>query len=709
MDEAFRDAWFWFDWHLSDGGTAADRFIAEGPPLGAGERRFLDVARASCMRLYEVEDTRPGLSVTLRDVLDGTRVTVRERMGSRTMSRADLLAARVFPVGASGEPEIEMGVLSIPKLIRRSLVARLASMRDAYRKEHPDATETTFWKSAAPVFHRAWVSCILDPPVPSLANTDGEPMLLTRVHFTVRESFDVARALDAVPGLDHDAAGARWCWFGNNTAGKRVTLGTLTLDGCDLVLETNSAERAGRGRTMLEGVCGDALAHRATSHEDPTRGIQDALRAGGADRPAREEVSGVPAEVLEDLALAHYGRHYRAWIDEPVPAVDGKTPREAAADPRLRAKVEELLRGLEGMYQTALRRNEPAYDPSWMWAELGLVDAATPAQRPPLHHERMAQMVDGFGDCARSVAARLRGPTGEVAGTFTREQLAVDLDVRRFLRDAGSDDALAKHLACAINFEVWRRKTFWVDESLAYLLARTDLDVLGRDLRLPFDCFALVFTDRHVLSLAERLLARDPTCPFAGSYLRVLTVYVTEDMLAPGRVLRVTFALDALGADLPHLVEHALTLHDDAPIALPTSGDTAVVAADGEDYTPPQRPLPGLLQVVLNAVMYATSAGVERTGPSHPRGPVANTNDAPSGSSDETWYLPGTIPISRLRQMQDLERAPGGRGLLRRFMVRGHWRRPSAGWTDQRMRWIEPYWKGPDLAAVIERAYKLKP
>ena len=50
---------------------------------------------------------------------------------------------------------------------------------------------------------------------------------------------------------------------------------------------------------------------------------------------------------------------------------------------------------------------------------------------------------------------------------------------------------------------------------------------------------------------------------------------------------------------------------------------------------------------------------------------------------------------------------PSGRKLLHRFMVRGHWRRPAATWKEQRPRWIKPYWKGPDLAAVIERTYKL--
>jgi hypothetical protein len=38
----------------------------------------------------------------------------------------------------------------------------------------------------------------------------------------------------------------------------------------------------------------------------------------------------------------------------------------------------------------------------------------------------------------------------------------------------------------------------------------------------------------------------------------------------------------------------------------------------------------------------------------------------------------------------------------------GHWRRAARIWADQRLRWIEPYWKGPDMAAIIERAYRLE-
>ena len=44
----------------------------------------------------------------------------------------------------------------------------------------------------------------------------------------------------------------------------------------------------------------------------------------------------------------------------------------------------------------------------------------------------------------------------------------------------------------------------------------------------------------------------------------------------------------------------------------------------------------------------------------------------------------------------------------KRFWVRGHWRRPNASWEDQRLRWIKPYLKGPEMTAIVERAYAMK-
>lgn len=258
-----------------------------------------------------------------------------------------------------------------------------------------------------------------------------------------------------------------------------------------------------------------------------------------------------------------------------------------------------------------------------------------------------------------------------------------------------------------INFDLHRRKAFWVDESLAFMLARTDIDAECRDLRVPFPSFALIYTDRRVLSLAERLLSRRPDEPYSGHILKVATVYVLERETAGERRLELTFALDALGADAPALMHYELPLPSRQRVAkqLDVLCPSTLVEPTLEDTNP----LRGLLTVALNSILYATSPGTEPElrSPGEPRARRDGSSSKITFTSDDVWFLPGKIEISTLRGYQALERLPDGRAILHRSMVRGHWRRPAKNWTDQSLRWIAPYWKGPDLAAVIERAYKL--
>jgi hypothetical protein len=261
-----------------------------------------------------------------------------------------------------------------------------------------------------------------------------------------------------------------------------------------------------------------------------------------------------------------------------------------------------------------------------------------------------------------------------------------------------------------LNFDLHRREAFWVDAALSYMLEHTELDVAGGELRVPFPSFALAFTDRHALSLGERLLARTVDDPLRGQILRVVTAYVTEVRRGEERALEIVIALDALGADLPSLVRYELPAGSESSVRAFLDS----VAAAPPVTDPPVadvNPVRGLLRLVINSILYATSAGVTpevRAAPARtPRKPTSLL--APPRSSDAVYFLPGTIDIRNVRRLQELERAPEGQSMLSRFMVRGHWRRPQKGWTDQSLRWIEPYWKGPDMATVIERAYTLKP
>ena len=301
----------------------------------------------------------------------------------------------------------------------------------------------------------------------------------------------------------------------------------------------------------------------------------------------------------------------------------------------------------------------------------GLADAQ-PERPPPLAHERFAAIYAGLTEATGPAAAGR----------------ADDLAVRRL---AERHPAAAELVPWLTAFEAHLRKIFWVDRALAWQLWQTELAVSGAELRLPFESFALVFTDRLALSLAERLVAvNHPKSPAAGHFAHVVTVYVSGG--SGGVHLRI--AVDPLGGDPPQVVEHTIRL--DAPIR----------GVPGDQIP---APLPGLVHLVVSAILYATSPGATPSPRKAPPTPRKAGSPQQAYTSDQVWHLPGVIEIRQLRGLLELERAPGGRALLHRHMVRGHWRRANPGWKDQALRWVEPHWKGPELGPIVERAYRLAP
>ena len=712
MSEQLGDDWFGFDRPLADGGRVVDRFLeASGARLTRGQQQHLAVMKASTMRLYEIEDVRPGESLSLRDVVEDTRVTVQERSGSRGLHRFDWIATRVVTAGASGKPELE-GLLQFTGELQGPFREHLVKQKARFLEERPGSTIDDFYRTMPPVFHEAWARAILDPRLPQLATTDDEPLVFTTVRFTVLDAGALAAALDGAAGLERQGERPSWHWAGPNSKGTPTTFGFLALRGETLELQTNSVERGQKGRALVEAAAGPVVRHLATSHEDAQQAMKRERQRQREEGPeTTAEATGIPAELQEALVLDHLAEHYRAWLDIPVPALEDATPREAAKSTALRPRLIELSHELDGMYQRALAASEPAFDPSWLWQELGILEA--PPHPPPLAFERVDQLVPGSGEVCRAVAEALRKQPSFAERAVTDDELRLNLELQRFLRELPAQEGrppLGPYLHRMVDFALQRKKSFWVDEALAFMLSETDIDLRASELRVPFPSFALVFTDRHVLSMAERLLAKRPECPVKGHYLKVATVFVTEHEHGDEhRSLDVCFALDAQGADLPVLVEHVVPLDGEALVQAHLDSVAPLAMEDAQAHT---NPLRGLLQVVINAVLFATSAGVDvetRRAP-EARALAKRNHGGPQVmlSSEDVFFLPGAIEISQVRRLSDLQRHSKGRSVLRRFMVRGHWRRARADAAEQRMHWVRPHWKGPDMATVIERTYKLK-
>jgi hypothetical protein len=339
-------------------------------------------------------------------------------MGGSASSRPPSRLARTTSSGGGSRTTLTISRQASPRSPGQPKTLR--EHRARYLDDHRGADVDAFYKTMPPFFHEVWAGSFLEAFVPDLRTTDGEEMIATTVRFDIVNGDALVQALDDHAELERGPAEdvEVWQWSGPNREGKPTVFGNIVRQGDRLVLETQSVERAARGRAWLEALDGELLQHRITSHENLRRALQDRIRENYLSGKADAEDDGdaprgaLPPELNEPLVLGHYATYYRAWIDEPVPALDGTTPRQAAADPERRARVVELVEGLLASYQHALRHHQPAYDPSWMWAELGLIYHDAIRHPPPMVHERVAQSIEGAAELARSVAARIRSGPG---------------------------------------------------------------------------------------------------------------------------------------------------------------------------------------------------------------------------------------------------------------------------------------------------------
>jgi hypothetical protein len=381
-----------------------------------------------------------------------------------------------------------------------------------------------------------------------------------------------------------------------------------------------------------------------------------------------------------------------------------------------------MLKELEVMYEKALSSGEGAFDPTWMWDELGLGDERDAPglrkQAPILGHEALYRHFPELAPVARGIAARIRNTAGRnaLSATVSEDDVARDLAYQRFARDCPSSE-FARHTATAFsNFELHLRKVFWVGESLSWMLGATKLDVTEDAVRLPFRSLALVFTDRYALGLAERMDSRLPREHRTGRMLHVLTVYLTQTSSDEGsgepRLLDLTIVGDVLDGTRPAVVPCCLELRDgarlDEALGKVSPGVSSLDDDDGVRPLYESAPLRDLLGLVVNALLYATSkdADAQEVRPQSPT--KKNERETPIFTSEIVFHLPGTIDIKALEQVKKARRGGREHELTRRCMVRGHWRRAPEGWEDQHPRWIKPHWRGPSAAAIVERQYRLE-
>jgi hypothetical protein len=216
------------------------------------------------------------------------------------------------------------------------------------------------------LFFLWWIEYVVMGSRLRIRTAEGDEMLFASAVFDVRNRDALGRALATHADLNRQDDGSyAWLEPGGSEEFRRG-LGAFVLDDARIVLETQSKARAERGRAFLESLAGDAVRYRATSYETVERALE--RRPAKPGRPDLE----VPPEVQAEILGGCYDKHYRAWVDEPLPALRSQTPREAARSKTGRPKVVALLKDMESLSGRERLEGRPGYDFGWMWAELGL-------------------------------------------------------------------------------------------------------------------------------------------------------------------------------------------------------------------------------------------------------------------------------------------------------------------------------------------------
>jgi hypothetical protein len=77
-------------------------------------------------------------------------------------------------------------------------------------------------------------------------------------------------------------------------------------------------------------------------------------------------------EIQQQVYIKFMQKHCEKWLQEKIPALDGRTPMQAVKTEEGRKKVIELLKSFENIEEHNRKEGRPYYDLSWMWQRIGL-------------------------------------------------------------------------------------------------------------------------------------------------------------------------------------------------------------------------------------------------------------------------------------------------------------------------------------------------
>lgn len=349
-------------------------------------RAYIEGLRHSVVSLYEVVEVRPGEGMSLKNLLcEAEQVDVREKSATRSLKKWDKIAARVVP--RRDHFVIAGGLLPFTAAATEMLMEGIRQVLKLRKAQDIQLNRAQLHR-CSPLFVTAWLFTELERAatweLPEMTNNDGEPLLFHEVRFPFTQGVlqkDVAAQLDKASELEPDGA-KTWVWLApKKRSGRKrssttspmfdeaMLLGSIELKGKTLLLSVNSAARAERGIALVEELTAGLLRTPLTSIITVEQMMSEQAGTHNRGGPQPDDI---PPEIVEQIIREQMDRHYRDTLNQPIPALGNKSPKQAVKSVKGRQEVIAWLKQIENRSAHQAGSAIGSYDFGWMWEELGI-------------------------------------------------------------------------------------------------------------------------------------------------------------------------------------------------------------------------------------------------------------------------------------------------------------------------------------------------
>jgi hypothetical protein len=346
--------------------TAIENFLrTRDAKLSPAERELLESLRDARFGLFEVTRVEPGSGVQLRDIFMGDSRFVDDISSSNSLHRWDCLLVRLQFL--EGRWIMAGDGMTVP---RNTLATLLEFIERESRKPKQGAAE--FVRANSHQLHRV-AGDLFQRDLAGLrvVNAEGEEVSIGKAEYQVSDEAALLAKLRPLEELEEDAADAGplgFTWL-QPMGGERRPFGHLEIEGGKLRLEAMSRTRLETLRGLVEFHAGNLLKHLGDQYTSIDDIKERVLRGEPAPEPKNQRpLSAEEREALEQLMH----KHYAGWVNEKIPALGGKTPRQAMRSRAGRESVIELLRLMENKELRKDQQAQPTYDFNIIRRELGL-------------------------------------------------------------------------------------------------------------------------------------------------------------------------------------------------------------------------------------------------------------------------------------------------------------------------------------------------